>query len=211
MKGINIALYFDPDQIQACVHQQDGSYLSKKFEYDDGVIEEIYQWLDQYEPNRTHICLIENETAELLADELVDSGYRVHQVTMHQLLSWFAAEPPASPDGTPMRAMLRFLEEEHPREYESRTPQTEALMEMFDELDALEMVDDGDDEDALPGDLLRAMKKHKITASAAAQRLLPEVNERIREHLMQYPELMTPEILQDFFPELLEALERPKH
>lgn len=29
MKGINIALYFDPDQIQACVHQQDGSYLSK--------------------------------------------------------------------------------------------------------------------------------------------------------------------------------------
>ena len=126
-------------------------------------------------------------------------------------MSWFAAEPPASPDGTPMRAMLRFLEEEHPREYESRTPQTEALMEMFDELDALEMVDDGDDEDALPGDLLRAMKKHKITASAAAQRLLPEVNERIREHLMQYPELMTPEILQDFFPELLEALERPKH
>ena len=73
MKGINIALYFDPDQIQACVHQQDGSYLSKKFEYDDGVIEEIYQWLDQYEPNRTHICLIENETAELLADELVRS------------------------------------------------------------------------------------------------------------------------------------------
>jgi len=211
MKGINIALYFDPDQIQACVHEQDGSYLSKKFEYDDGVIEEIYQWLEQYEPNRTHICLIENETAELLADELVDSGYRVHQVTMHQLLSWFAAEPPSTPDGTPMRAMLRFLEDEHPREYESRTPQTEALMEMFDELDALEMVDDGDDEDALPGDLLRAMKTHKITASAAAQRLLPDVNERIREHLMQYPELMTPEILQDFFPELLEALERPKH
>ncbi|MGN8163833.1 hypothetical protein ACTJKZ_14870 [Pantoea sp. 22096] len=211
MKGINIALYFDPDQIQACVHEQDGSYLSKKFEYDDGVIEEIYQWLEQYEPNRTHICLIENETAELLADELVDSGYRVHQVTMHQLLSWFAAEPPSTPDGTPMRAMLRFLEDEHPREYESRTPQTEALMEMFDELDALEMVDDGDDEDALPGDLLRAMKKHNITASAAAQRLLPDVNERIREHLMQYPELMTPEILQDFFPELLEALERPKH
>ena len=80
-----------------------------------------------------------------------------------------------------------------------------------DELDALEMVDDADDEDALPGDLLRAMKKHKITASAAAQRLLPDINERIREHLMQYPELMTPEILQDFFPELLEALERPKH
>jgi len=211
MKGINIALYFDPDQIQACVHEQDGSYLSKKFEYDDGVIEEIYQWLEQYEPNRTHICLIENETAELLADELVDSGFRVHQVTMHQLLSWFAAEPPSTPDGTPMRAMLRLLEDEHPREYESRTPQTEALMEMFDELDALEMVDDGDDEDALPGDLLRAMKKHNITASAAAQRLLPDVNERIREHLMQYPELMTPEILQDFFPELLEALERPKH
>ena len=84
-------------------------------------------------------------------------------------------------------------------------------MEMFDELDALEMVDDADDEDTLPGDLLRAMKKHKITASAAAQRLLPDINERIREHLMQYPELMTPEILQDFFPELLEALERPKH
>ena len=51
----------------------------------------------------------------------------------------------------------------------------------------------------------------RISASDAAQRLIPDVNERIREHLMQYPELMTPEILQDFFPELLEALERPKH
>ncbi|MBN9931596.1 hypothetical protein HZD82_27085, partial [Pantoea agglomerans] len=40
--------------------------------HDDGVIEEIYQWLEQYEPKRTHICVIENETAELLADELVD-------------------------------------------------------------------------------------------------------------------------------------------
>lgn len=29
MKGINIALYFDPDQIQACVHEQDDSYVTK--------------------------------------------------------------------------------------------------------------------------------------------------------------------------------------
>ncbi|MCZ4059379.1 hypothetical protein O3W44_10265 [Pantoea sp. LMR881] len=211
MKGFNIAIYFDPDLIKACVHGPDGSYQNKKFEYDDGVIEEIYQWLEQYESNRTHICLIENETAELLADELVDSGYHVHQITMHQLLSWFAVEPPATPDGTPMRAMLRFLENEHPREYESRTPQTEALMEMFDELDALEMADDAEDEDNQPDGLLRVMKKHKLSATEAAKLLIPDVNERIREHLMQYPELMTPEILQDFFPELLEALERPKH
>ncbi|AER34150.1 hypothetical protein ACVWWU_004096 [Pantoea sp. PA1] len=211
MKGINIAIYFDPDLITACVNASEGSYVNKKFEYDDGVIEEIYQWLEEYDPNRTHICLIENESAELLADELVDNGYHVHQVTIHQLLTWFAAEPPKSPDGTPMRLMLRYMAEEHPREYESRTPQTEALMEMFDELDALEMVEDNEDEDNLPADLLRSMKKHKISASDAAQRLIPDVNERIREHLMQYPELMTPEILQDFFPELLEALERPKH
>ncbi|MBE5254079.1 hypothetical protein [Mixta mediterraneensis] len=211
MKGFNIAIYFDPDLIKACVHDPDGSYFNKKFEYDDGVIEEIYQWLDQYDPHKTHICLIENETAELLADELVDSGYHVHQITMHQLLSWFAAEPPTAPDGTPMRAMLRFLEDEHPHEYQSRTPQTEALMEMFDELDALEMADDADDEDSLPDAMLRIMKKQKVSATRAAQLLIPDVNERIREHLMQYPELMTPEILQDFFPELLEALERPKH
>lgn len=211
MKGFNIAIYFDPDLIKACVHDPDGSYINKKFEYEDGVIEEIYQWLEQYEPKKTHICLIENETAELLADELVDSGYHVHQVTMHQLLNWFAAEPPSTPDGTPMRAMLRYLEEEQPREYESRTPQTEELMEMFDELDALEMADDTDDEDSLPDAILRIMKKQKVNATHAAQQLIPDVNERIREHLMQYPELMTPEILQDFFPELLEALERPKH
>jgi hypothetical protein len=37
------------------------------------------------------------------------------------------------------------------------------------------------------------------------------VNERIREHLINYPELMTPELLQDFFPELIEALDTPKH
>ena len=59
--------------------------------------------------------------------------------------------------------------------------------------------------------MLRIMKKQKVSATRAAQLLIPDVNERIREHLMQYPELMTPEILQDFFPELLEALERPKH
>jgi len=55
------------------------------------------------------------------------------------------------------------------------------------------------------------MKQKKISAQDAAQRLLPDVNERIREHLINYPELMTPELLQDFFPELIEALDTPKH
>lgn len=211
MKGINIALYFDPDQIQTCVHEQDGSYLSKKFEYDDGVIEEIYQWLEQFTPNRTHICLIEHDTADILADELVDNGYHVHQVNQHDLLSWFASEPPEQPDGSPVRALLRYLETEKPPEYQSRTPQIEALMDMLDELDDLEAVEEVEDEDSLPDDVLRLMKQKKLSASEAAQRLLPDVNERIREHLISYPELMTPELLEDFFPEMLEALETPKH
>ena len=92
-----------------------------------------------------------------------------------------------------------------------RTPQIEALLDMFDDLDALEEVEEEDDEDSLPDDVLRLVKKKKITALAAAQSLIPELNERIREHLMRYPELMTPELLEDFFPELLEAMERQKH
>lgn len=211
MKGINIAIYFDPDLITACVNASEGSYVNKKFEYDDGVIEEIYQWLEEYDPNRTHICLIENESAELLADELVDNGYHVHQVTQHDLLTWFANEPPAEPDGSPVRALLRYLENEQPSEYQSRTPQIEALMDLLDELDDLEGVDEVEDEDNLPDDVLRLMKQKKISAQDAAQRLLPDVNERIREHLINYPELMTPELLQDFFPELIEALDTPKH
>ena len=211
MKGINIAIYFDPDLIRLCVHQQDDSYLSQTFNYDDSVIEEIYQWLEQFTPNRTHICLIEHDTADILADELVDNGYHVHQVTQHDLLSWFASQPPTQPDGTAVRALLRYLESEKPPEYQSRTPQIEALMDMLDELDDLEGVDEVDDEDNLPDDVLRLMKQKKITADAAAQLLLPDVNERIREHLINYPELMTPELLEDFFPELLEALDTPKH
>ncbi|MDI9220567.1 hypothetical protein QMZ30_06600 [Pantoea sp. EA-12] len=211
MKGINIAIYFDPDLIRICVHQQDESYLSQTFNYDDSVIEEIYQWLEQFTPNRTHICLIEHDTADILADELVDNGYHVHQVSQHDLLSWFASEPPTTPDGSPVRALLRYLENEKPAEYQSRTPQIETLMDMLDELDDLEAVDEVEDEDGLPDDVLRLMKQKKITAGEAAQRLLPEVNERIREHLISYPELMTPELLEDFFPELLEALETPKH
>ncbi len=211
MKGINIAIYFDPDLIHISVHQQDDSYLSQNFSYDDSVIEEIYQWLEQFTPNRTHICLIEHDTADILADELVDNGYHVHQVTQHDLLNWFASEPPAEPDGSPVRALLRYLENENPSEYQSRTPQIEALMDMLDELDDLEGVDEVEDEDNLPDDVLRLMKQKKITATQAAERLLPDVNERIREHLISYPELMTPELLEDFFPELLEALETPKH
>jgi hypothetical protein len=211
MKGINIAIYFDPDLIHISVHQQDDSYLSHHFNYDDSVIEEIYQWLEQFTPNRTHICLIEHDTADILADELVDNGYHVHQVTQHDLLNWFASEPPAEPDGSPVRALLRYLENENPSEYQSRTPQIEALMDMLDELDDLEGVDEVEDEDNLPDDVLRLMKQKKITATQAAERLLPDVNERIREHLISYPELMTPELLEDFFPELLEALETPKH
>lgn len=211
MKGINIAIYFDPDQIHICVHQQDDSHLSQTFIYDDSVIEEIYQWLEQFTPNRTHICLIEHDTADILADELVDNGYHVHQVTQHDLLTWFANEPPAEPDGSPVRALLRYLENEQPSEYQSRTPQIEALMDLLDELDDLEGVDEVEDEDNLPDDVLRLMKQKKISAQNAAQRLLPDVNERIREHLINYPELMTPELLQDFFPELIEALDTPKH
>jgi len=112
---------------------------------------------------------------------------------------------------TPVRALLRYLEEEKPEEYVSRTPQIEALLDMFDDLDALEEVEEEDDEDSLPDDVLRLVKQKKITALAAAQSLIPELSERIREHLMRYPELMTPELLEDFFPELLEAMERPKH
>ncbi|RPE04482.1 hypothetical protein BBB56_01190 [Candidatus Pantoea deserta] len=211
MKGINIAIYFDPDLIFATVHQPDGSYLSKNFQYDDAVIEEIYQWLEQFTPNRTHLCLLEHDTADILADELVDNGYHVHRVSTHQLLEWFTSTPPATPDGSPVRALLRYLEEEKPEEYVSRTPQIEALLDMFDDLDALEEVEEDDDEDSLPDDVLRLVKQKKITGIAAAQSLIPELNERIREHLMRYPELMTPELLEDFFPELLEAMERPKH
>jgi hypothetical protein len=211
MKGINIAIYFDPDLIRICVHQQDGSYLSQNFNYDDSVIEEIYQWLEQFTPNRTHICLIEHDTADLLADELVDNGYHVHQISQHDLLSWFASEPPSSPDGSPVRALLRYLENEMPPEYQSRTPQIEALMDLLDELDALEAVEEAEDEDSLPDDVLRLMKQKKISANDAALRLIPDVNERIREHLINYPDLMTPELLEDFFPELIEALDRPKH
>ncbi|ORM73025.1 hypothetical protein HA48_11620 [Pantoea wallisii] len=211
MKGINIAIYFDPDLIRISVHQQDGSYLSHNFHYTDSVIEEIYQWLEQFTPNRTHICLIEHDTADVLADELVDNGYHVHQVSQHALLSWFASEPPSTPDGSPVRALLRYLEDEKPPEYQSRTPQIEALMDMLDELDDLEGVEEVDDEDNLPDDVLRLMKQKKLSASDAAQRLLPEMNERIREHLINYPELMTPELLEDFFPEMLEALDTPKH
>jgi len=211
MKGINIAIYFDPDLIQICVHQPDDSYLNHTFQYDDSVIEEIYQWLEQYTPNRTHICLLEHDTADILADELTDNGYHIHQISQHNLLSWFASEPPATPDGSPVRAMLRYLESERPAEYESRTPQIEALMELLDELDALEGIDEVEDEDGLPNDVLRLMKQKKISADDAAQRLLPDVNERIREHLIAYPELMTPELLEDFFPEMLEALETPRH
>jgi hypothetical protein len=211
MKGINIAIYFDPDLIRICVHQQDGSYLSQNFNYDDSVIEEIYQWLEQFTPNRTHICLIEHDTADLLADELVDNGYKVHQISQHDLLSWFASEPPSSPDGSPVRALLRYLENEMPPEYQSRTPQIEALMDLLDELDALEAVEEAEDEDSLPDDVLRLMKQKKISANDAALRLIPDVNERIREHLINYPDLMTPELLEDFFPELIEALDRPKH
>jgi len=211
MKGINIAIYFDPDLIRISVHQQDSSYLSHNFHYTDSVIEEIYQWLEQFTPNRTHICLIEHDTADVLADELVDNGYHVHQVSQHALLSWFASEPPSTPDGSPVRALLRYLEDEKPPEYQSRTPQIEALMDMLDELDDLEGVEEVDDEDNLPDDVLRLMKQKKLSASDAAQRLLPEMNERIREHLINYPELMTPELLEDFFPEMLEALDTPKH
>ncbi|MDO6405704.1 hypothetical protein [Pantoea phytobeneficialis] len=211
MKGINIAIYFDPDLIRICVHQQDGSYLSQNFNYDDSVIEEIYQWLEQFTPNRTHICLIEHDTADLLADELVDNGYHVHQISQHDLLNWFASEPPSSPDGSPVRALLRYLENEMPPEYQSRTPQIEALMDLLDELDALEAVEEAEDEDSLPDDVLRLMKQKKISAHDAALRLIPDVNERIREHLINYPDLMTPELLEDFFPELIEALDRPKH
>ncbi|QDY40829.1 hypothetical protein [Candidatus Pantoea soli] len=211
MKGINIAIYFDPDLIRISVHQPDDSSLSQTFDYADSVIEEIYQWLEQFPPNRTHICLIEHDTADILADELVDNGYHVHQVSQHDLLSWFASEPPATPDGSPVRALLRYLESERPPEYQSRTPQIEALMELLDELDDLEGVDEVEDEDGLPDNVLRMMKQKKITASEAAGRLLPDVNERIREHLINYPELMTPELLEDFFPEMLEALETPKH
>lgn len=211
MKGINIAIYFDPDLIRICVHQQDDSYLSQNFNYDDSVIEEIYQWLEQFTPNRTHICLIEHDTADLLADELVDNGYHVHQISQHDLLTWFASEPPSKPDGSPVRALLRYLENEMPPEYQSRTPQIEALMDLLDELDALEAVEDVEDEDNLPDDVLRLMKQKKISANDAALRLMPDVNERIREHLINYPDLMTPELLEDFFPELIEALDRPKH
>ncbi|MDI9769028.1 hypothetical protein QM327_21025 [Pantoea dispersa] len=211
MKGINIAIYFDPDLIRICVHQPDDSYLSQTFHYADSVIEEIYQWLEQFTPGRTHICLIEHDTADILADELVDNGYHVHQVSQHALLSWFASEPPATPDGSPVRALLRYLENEKPQEYQSRTPQIEALMELLDELDDLEGVESEEDEDNLPDNVLRLMKQKKISASDAAQRLLPDVNERIREHLIHYPELMTPDLLEDFFPELLEAMETPKH
>jgi hypothetical protein len=84
-------------------------------------------------------------------------------------------------------------------------------MDLLDELDDLEGVDEVEDEDNLPDDVLRLMKQKKISAQDAAQRLLPDVNERIREHLINYPELMTPELLQDFFPELIEALDTPKH
>ncbi len=211
MKGTRIAIYFDPDLIRLCVHQEDDSYLSQTFNYDDSVIEEVYQWLEQFTPNRTHICLIEHDTADILADELVDNGYHVHQVSQHALLSWFASEPPAKPDGSPVRALLRYMETENPPEYQSRTPQIEALMELLDELDDLEGAEEIDDEDNLPDDVLRLMKKKKISAKEAAETLLPDVNERIREHLISYPELMTPELLEDFFPELLEALDTPKH
>lgn len=212
MKGFTtIAIYFDPDQIKISGHQPDGSDLERNFDYQDAVIEEIFQWLTTFTPEKTRICLIEHESAELLADDLADSGFHVYQVSLHDLLSWFATLPPKAPDGSPAQALLRYLENEEPEEYESRTPQTEALMDMFDELDALEMVTDLDDEDLLPDDLSRVMKQKKLTATAAAQRLIPEVNEKIREHLMQYPELMTPELLQDFFPELIEALEKPRH
>ena len=38
MKGINIAIYFDPDLNRICVHQPDDSYLSQTFHYADSVI-----------------------------------------------------------------------------------------------------------------------------------------------------------------------------
>ncbi|MXP66413.1 hypothetical protein FD729_01300 [Pantoea sp. Nvir] len=211
MQDINISIYFDPNLIFAIVHQPNNIYLSKKFQYDDAVIEEIYQWLEQFTPNRTHICLLKHDTADILADELVDNGYCVHHVSTHQLLEWFTATPPATPDGSPVRALLRYLEEENPEQYVSRTPQIETLLNLFDNLDALEAVEDCDDEDSLPKDVLRLVKQRKISALTGAQSLIPALSERIREHLMRYPELMTPELMEDFFPELLEAIDRPKH
>ncbi|MCT6593243.1 hypothetical protein N3553_25705, partial [Pantoea dispersa] len=77
------------------------------------------------------------------------------------------------------------------------------------ELDDLEGVESEEDEDNLPDNVLRLMKQMKISASDAAQRLLPDVNERIRDHLIHYPVLMTPDLLEDFFPELVEAMETP--
>lgn len=211
MKGTNIAIYFAPDLIFAVVHNADGSYLNKDFAYDEAVIEEIYQWLEQFTPNRTHLCLMEHDTADIIADELVDNGYHVHRADTHQLLEWFTTSPPATPDGSPVQALLRYLEEEQPAEYASRTAQIEALLEMFDELDALEAVEEDDDEDSLPDDVLRLVKQKKLAPLAAAESLIPDVSERIREHLMRNPDLMTPELLEDFFPELLEALDNPKH
>lgn len=212
MKGITyIGIYFDPEQVQVGVHQPDGVFNHHSFVYDEAVIDEIEAWLDAYPVATTHICLIENDSAVMLADELADRNYPVFQITFHQLLSWFALSPPATPDGSPVRAMIRYMQTEKPPRYVSRTPQLEVLFTLLDTLEAFEDASEEDEGSLLEPETISMYRKKGLTISEMVDMRMNELHEQIREHLMLYPELMTPELFQEFFPDVIDALEQPKH
>lgn len=212
MKGITyIGIYFDPDLVQVGVQQPDGAFSKHTFAYDEAITDEIEAWVAAFPPATTHICLIENDTAAMLADELADKDYPVFQITFHQLISWFAATPPARPDGTPVKAMIRYLQSEKPTRYESRTPQLEALFTLLDELEAFEDASEEEEEGLLSVETLRKYRNDGLSISEIVDRRMNELHELIREHLMIYPELMTPELFQEFFPDVIDAMEQPKH
>ncbi|WP_312240367.1 hypothetical protein [Pantoea sp.] len=212
MKGITyIGIYFDPDRVQVGVHQPDGAFSKHTFVYDEAITDEIEAWLAAFAPATTHVCLIENETAAMLADELADKNYYVFQITFHELISWFAAAPPAEPDGTPVNAMIRYLRSERPARYESRTPQLEVLYTLLDELEAFEDASEEEEEELLSAETRHKYRNKGLSISEIVDRRMNELHELIREHLMIYPELMTPELFQEFFPDVIDALEQPKH
>lgn len=208
---ISAAIYFGPEHIRACARLPETGLEEKIFAYEDAVIEEVFSWVQQYPVKRTHICLIENESVDLFADDLADTGFHVYQVNIHTLLNWLATAPPQAPDGTTERLMLRYLETQRPPQYESRTPQTDALLEMFDYLDMLDTALEQDDPTLLPEDVQERMERKSLDMEEVIDDYRQAQVQAIREHLMTFPELMTPEILEEFFPELIESFQHQRH